>query len=344
MVREIYDWQDIASRYENGSILLGNGASIAISGDFNYKNLKDKACRAGLMIDSVNDLFKNFKTDDFELVLRLVWQANTVNKILKVPDGTIAEEAYQNIRDCLIQTIQQNHPSYDSVIDKFEKMHKFSSQFKTLISLNYDLLIYWMMMWGNNKNKNNGRMHTYKDCFNGYGQFNQNWESCRTLDRAWSNTLVFYPHGNLILTRDIEEYEFKVKGGGVEANLLASIFRVWNDGESVPIFVSEGETKQKETAIHNSSYLSTVYHEVIPKMKESLTIYGWGFGEQDDHILKQILKSNVNRIAISVFENNQDYCDHVTKRIAKMCQAVNKDFNNIKLEFFHSDSSGCWIY
>ncbi|WP_432208370.1 DUF4917 family protein [Acinetobacter variabilis] len=38
---------------------------------------------------------------------------------------------------------------------------------------------------------------------------------------------------------------------------------------------------------------------------------------------------------MSVFENNQDYCHRVER-------LINKINSNIKVEFFDSQSSGCW--
>jgi len=66
-----------------GAILLGNGASIAIDDSFAYGSLKEHATDNGLLTDDIQSLFDFFHTDDFELILRIVWQATNVNKSLR---------------------------------------------------------------------------------------------------------------------------------------------------------------------------------------------------------------------------------------------------------------------
>lgn len=103
MSHKIYDWLDIADQYQH-SLLLGNGASIAIDKSFMYKSLKDHSIDNGLLNENVEALFSYFDTDDFELVLRLVWQASRVNKALQITDSK-TQSAYEHVRDCLINAV-----------------------------------------------------------------------------------------------------------------------------------------------------------------------------------------------------------------------------------------------
>lgn len=81
MTIKIYNWQDISEKFTD-SILLGNGASISINKSFTYDSLKEYAATNGLFNASINSLFDFFKTNDFELILRLVWHATKVNEAL----------------------------------------------------------------------------------------------------------------------------------------------------------------------------------------------------------------------------------------------------------------------
>lgn len=304
----IYQWVDISANYSD-TLLIGNGASIAVNPRFTYQSLIQHAQDNGLLTDDVRQLFSFFNTSDFELVLRLVWQASKVNRSLKIPDNR-THAAYVRVRDCLIQSVRDIHPEYDEVSEQLPDIYNFLMPFKTVLSLNYDLILYWVMMYGNNEIHDR---HKFKDCFINQ-VFDDNWQRFRDLYHERFNTLVFYPHGNLILCRDVVEFEFKINNGN-DNTLLNSILHRWETEEVVPLFVSEGTWKQKITSIQNSYYLSTVYREVLTAHTPSLAIYGWGFGEQDSHILNRMSNSNIRRVAVSVYENDQAYCNRVSQII-----------------------------
>ncbi|HHQ4680949.1 TPA: DUF4917 family protein, partial [Aeromonas veronii] len=68
---------------------------------------------------------------------------------------------------------------------------------------------------------------------------------------------------------------------------------------------------------------------------ETLVIYGWGFGEHDVHILRRIRESRVNKIAVSVFDANQGYCNYVY-------ELIRKELGRVEVVFFDSSSKDCW--
>lgn len=323
---EIHDWNDIADGFERGTVVIGNGASIAVDPGFRYQSLLDEARRRGLFTAEIEDLFRSFDTADFELVLRLVWHATKVNSSLGIPDG-LTDRVYQDIRRALIETVREIHPQHFEVIERLPSMYRFLKQFSTVLSLNYDLLVYWTMTHGLNIQDG----HTFKDCFLSNGQFDDDWPRFRELYRERSNTLVFYPHGSLALCRDILENERKVHDGGT--GLLDAIQERWNSERYVPLFVSEGTAVQKHSSIQNSYYLSTIYREVIPSLLGSLTIFGWGMGDQDIHLLQRLGRAQVNRVACSVHGSNQRYC-------AEADRAIRDQLGEIEIVFFDSTSAG----
>ena len=105
---EIKKWSDIKDDY-TGDLLIGNGASIAVDSKFSYGSLKKHATENGLLTDDVQSIFDFFHTDDFELILRIVWQATNVNKSLDIEDEK-TEKAYEHVRDCLIDAVRDIHP------------------------------------------------------------------------------------------------------------------------------------------------------------------------------------------------------------------------------------------
>jgi len=327
----IQPWNDIAALYSNKTLLLGNGASIAVDNRFNYSSIIEHARDNSFLSQDIQQLFDFFQTSDFELILRLVWQASNVNRSLQIPDER-THAAYLRVRDCLIQSVRGIHPTYQEVSYHLPAIYSFIKNFKTVVSLNYDLILYWVIMYGNSVNDK----HSLKDCFV-KGFFYEDWERLREpINNNITTTLAFYPHGNLVLARDNVEMEFKVMVNE-DNDLLESILQQWESENMVPLFVSEGTLKQKINSIQNSSYLNTIYREVFSDIGCALVIYGWDLGEHDLHILKRIASSrHVVRIAISVYGNNQAYCNRVSSIIREYFG------QDVLLDFFHSNSPGCW--
>ncbi len=327
---KIEEWNGIKPKYVNGTVILGNGASMAISKNFGYTTLLQDVQQRGRLSSDVNKLFSFFDTEDFELVLRLVWQASKVNESLGIPDG-VTRAAYLDVRECLIEAVRNVHPSFDSVRHHLPQMHDYLKTFDTVLSLNYDLLVYWAMAYGWEIEDS----HVFKDCFLS-GKFDDNWSRFRARVRGESaSTLVFYPHGNLALIRNLVEQEFKVSAHS--SGLLETILKEWQSERYVPIFVSEGTMEQKVSSIQSSYYLATVFREVLNAPRSTLTLYGWAMGEHDVHILQRMRGRGIGRVAISVYRKNQEFC-------RRAYQMVQHHMGPLPVEFFDSESPGCWIY
>ncbi|HGM5376368.1 TPA: DUF4917 family protein [Serratia marcescens] len=326
----IVPWMQIAPYYHRDTILLGNGASIAVSRNLDYGSLLAYAFRAGLLTDDVNRLFQFFRTSDFELILRLVWQASNVNRSLQIPDNR-TYQAYLRVRECLIQAVRDVHPEYEQVSDQLPNMYQFLKRFDTVLSLNYDLLVYWTMTYGLDIRDD----HLFKDCFLRNRMFDDAWGRFRDPLFERTNTLVFYPHGNLALCRNVVEQEFKIHSAG--EGLLGTILEQWRSEQVVPLFVSEGTMQQKVSSIQNSYYLSTVYREVLRSRRSTLTLLGWGLGEHDRHILKRMCGTGIQRVAVSVYRDSQVYCNYAY-------QVIQDDLGPVHVDFFDSESPGCWIH
>lgn len=331
---EIRQWHDIADRFTDG-LLLGNGASIAVNPRFNYQSLFESARVENLLSERVQDIFRRFESTDFEYVLRKLWQAKLVNDALNV-DAPVVQEAYAQVRSALIAAIRFIHVSPADAAEHLPPIYHFMSRFRTVLSLNYDLIVYWAAMLGNERLEN----HQFKDGLigrkGGIGGFlDEDWPRLRKpLKPNQTVTMYFYPHGNLVLVRTASQLEKKVHAN--HHSLLEGVLAEWAREDVIPIFVSEGTSQQKRQAIRSSSYLSEVYFEAIPDIGRSLVIYGWGMGEQEQHILDQIKQAKPERIAVSVFGGDQQYAQRVEQQLQLM------GIQNVV--FFDSQSPGCWIH
>lgn len=326
---EIQSWENISANYKD-TILLGNGASIAVDPRFEYTSILQHVLDRDMLSNDVQQLFKFFQTCDFELILRLVWQASNVNTALQIPDER-THSAYLSVRESLIQAVRDIHPQYNDISEKLPNIYSFLKNFNTIISLNYDLIVYWAITYGLDIQD----QHSFKDCFI-HGHFDENWQRFRKSINSHdkSVTLVFYPHGNLILCRTTIGQESKIDAQGIR--LLESILNLWEKAQIIPLFVSEGTTCQKVSTIQNSYYLSTIYREVLPSQRDNLTIYGWGFGEHDIHILQKMAHSRIQRVAVSVLRNDKAYCNRSYQIIQKILGP------NVHIDFFDCESNDCW--
>ncbi|MHC8401463.1 DUF4917 family protein [Pseudomonas sp. MDT1-17] len=321
----IVEWREIRENF-NHTVLLGNGASMAVHPDFGYGSLYDAANQLGFLDGPVRTVFEQFNTFDFELVLRRLWYTSLVNEAFGNQPGAV-EQAYQQVRTALIQTVRETHVTYADAEDHLPNIYRFLKRFDSVISLNYDLIVYWSIMFGN---RTLGRW--FKDGFMP-ATFRDDWESLREPFGAERATLVFYPHGNLILTRTPEGSEVKLAGG--DERLLDVILQRWEGRGAIPLFVCEGTAEHKKSAIESSSYLQRVYREVMPSLEESLVIYGWNLSIQDQHILSQLQRSNVSRVAVSVRNNDAAYIQRVEETLSGI--------GIREIYFFDSASEGCWI-
>jgi hypothetical protein len=347
-VHEIHQWADISEAYFKGSLILGNGASVAIHDDFLYKSLYKSACENELIDPSLRKVFQYHKTEDFELILRRLWHTYHVNQALEITDERTTL-AYKNLRTALIKSVRSVHVEYELVCDStLPAISEFLKRFEKVVSLNYDLLVYWAMMHGNEQLGNwfkDGFIHQNKA--QKIGQFEHSWRKFGKPYGATGATLVFYPHGNLSLATDFDGVECKINKTHTHSSLLETVIDKWKSDQYVPLFVSEGLTEQKLKAISRSPYLQTVYDEVLTELGGNIAIYGWSISEQDIHILKALKRSEkpIHSMAISIHTetgNPQEKCDRIHKLIRQTFENDGKFVRMPRIDFFAASSENCW--
>ena len=135
------------SEYKGMTVLLANGFSIDCCKDiFTYKKLFDTANFS----QEIYDVFKEFQTFDFEKVIK---KFNDSSKILNIYKDIIISKRLKDdaniIKDELVNVISKKHPKHQHQIDdnKFCSAYKFLSNFEKIYTLNYDMLLYWTLMY-----------------------------------------------------------------------------------------------------------------------------------------------------------------------------------------------------
>ena len=133
---DIGTWANISAEGWS-SLLLGNGASIAIHKEFAYPTLHGIADAKGLLATTA-PIFAKLGTTDFEHVLLACWYAEHVNGALGTPSAAISA-AYEEVRTALIEAVHSVHPVHADVAADLQRIGAFASVFPTVVSLNYDI-------------------------------------------------------------------------------------------------------------------------------------------------------------------------------------------------------------
>ncbi len=335
---ELHEWEDIADDFKD-TLVVGNGASMAVHWGFGYGSLREVAENREFITPSVQDVFDHLGTEDFELVLNMLWHAESVNRALGVEETT-TKRAYDDVRGALVEAVREVHCDYEDVECHLQPIHRFMGKFQTVLSLSYDLIVYWAMLAGNAEHGG----HRFKDCFTDGVHLDLNWERLRQPFGTSETTLVFYPHGNLVLTSSPTEGDRKVVRIEDFEHLLERILQAWEAGEGFPLFVSEGDWRQKLRAIQRSGYLSTVYSSVMSDLGDTIVVYGWAVKRNDKHILDRILRTEKDAMAVSVHTptagNLERHCRDIETSISDA--ATRTGIRKPNIIFFNAESTGCW--
>jgi len=139
-----------AQRYNRRHALLGNGFSIACRPNiFAYGKLYEQADFTKIS-STAKFAFSALGTQDFEKVIKALGDAKKILVAYGGPAHLTAslEKDAEGLRELLVQTIAASHPSWpgDLSEEEYSACRIFLSNFDTVYTLNYDLLLYWAQM------------------------------------------------------------------------------------------------------------------------------------------------------------------------------------------------------
>jgi hypothetical protein len=306
------------------SILLANGFSQAWDHNiFNYQNLLQQA-NFGVRDALIKDIFTNFDTFDFEKVMRALEAAEIVCDSYAVDQVKIDEikNDQEQLKNSLIKVISQTHPLRSSNIttEQYESAKPFIIQFENIFTLNYDLLLYWIV------NK-----FDIEPC--GYhtddGFRRTTWENAEDQN-------VYFLHGGLHIYDDdtlIEKHAFR---GAADISIVDQVRNNLKQGK-FPLFVSEPTCEKKLARIEHNPYLNSCFR-ALKKISGSLFIHGHSMAENDQHIFNQINASGVDKIFISIFGDEHTLQNRET--IANAKRFI--DTRQIDIEFYDAASAPIW--
>jgi Domain of unknown function (DUF4917) len=274
-----------ASQGTSRAVLLGNGFSIAQGGGrFSYSNLLE-ICK--LAPDSpIRKVFQELQTVDFEVVMKALEDASHIARAYgdAATEKRFAEDASE-VREALIAAVHEVHPGVHFEIPQKQRQAcgKFLTRFIKIFTLNYDLLLYWVIL---------GATRGFHDGF-GLGD---EVDGFRTF-RADALCDTYYLHGALHLFLDQERETLKcIVTGSTIINDIANTIR---SRSQLPLIVAEGTAVQKIARIRSVPYLHRCYSE-LSRLGGTLFIFGHGVSTSDSHIYDAICKSGVHKVFFCV--------------------------------------------
>ena len=344
-MNDVLQWEDIKRNFSD-CLIVGNGGSIAISSNFSYKKLYQWGKENKHIKEAAQEIFEHFSVNqrDFERILNKLNQADFINKKVDITksEQKKVRKAYTDVRRSLIDTVKGLHPELTEVKNEIDFVRQYLSNFNTIFSLNYDLLIHWatetqisfidsFIVFDDGFSKRDNVKNSTSLLFDDEKQIH-------VIDKT---TQLYFPHGNLLLYSTKLGDEKKITTNH-KKDLLTALTKAWANNDSQPLFICEGDSREKLKQINTSSYLSHVYHQALPKAKESVTIYGWGMGTQDNHLLAQLKRANPMRVAVSIYtgQDTESQEKEMKHALTALKDEVGIDSNNVT--FFDSQSVGAW--
>jgi hypothetical protein len=166
---------------------------------------------------------------------------------------------------------------------RYESTADFLANFKNVFTLNYDLLLYWTIMKG-------GLDRNFRDGFRGYEVLH--WANAHDQN-------VYHLHGAMHIFQNGCQIE-KVRSS--DRMWLMNKIRERIDDGHAPMFICEGDSKQKLKQIENNPYLRHCFDR-LGQLSGSLFIFGISnLSTKDEHIAHQIADSTVSSLFVGIHE------------------------------------------
>lgn len=328
---------DLIGSYPRSSLLIGNGYSIAAHHGFSYASLLSMT---NFELEHwFKDLFSKLDTNNFELILEILDNAQFVNET----SGNIAEaerdvKARENLIDLFIKTLRSIHPDNKILIDapaciteeQYKTNGQFLNNFSTIFTLNYDLLLYWSILENKytDRFKDNFSITKDRDYFANY--FNES---------PIVNTNLWFLHGALHLRTDHTGLTYKVIHS--ENNNILDQLRASLEKSIYPTIIFEGTDKEKILKINTNRYLS-IANSVLSNSSGCLFTYGFSFNKNDFHILDSIFKSSIHTLCVGL-RGTTDQHQEIVGECAKLKEYAGRSFGSNRrttpLEIFYYDTT-----
>lgn len=344
-----------SDQYAKRHLLLGNGFSISCRPDiFRYGSLYDQADFSS--IPEAKNIFRSLNTQDFEVIIQSLENAASLMPVYMQGSLVLANLMRSHaatLKDILVATIAKNHPDRPQDIDEAriwackEFLYNFigadNNKSGYVFTLNYDLLLYWVLM-NDGKPFEEDELKLNKN--DSFGNDEDNpladyvvWQG----ETAAHSANIFFLHGALHLFdagSELQKYTWVRSGDRLVDQARNAIGQ-----NKFPLFVSEGTNQQKKSKIRHNAYLYQGYKVLTANagMKEHcFFIFGHSLAENDDHILIRIARGKCKKLYVGLYG---DPANEVNQKIIKRAQWMQTQRHTkhpLDVSFFDSASANVW--
>ena len=212
-----------------------------------------------------------------------------------------------------------------------------------VFTLNYDLLLYWALMYGDDS-LDNSRVELQKN--DGFGNDDDDptadyvvWQG----ETAAHSANVLFLHGALHLFdagAELQKYTWVRKGMPLVEQARAAI-----DDDKFPLFVAEGTSGQKKNKIRHNAYLYQCYKVLAANVREGrhcFFVFGHSLAENDDHILKRLGKGRFPKLYIGIYGDPRSESNQRIINRANQIASWRGERNALEVVFFDSASANVW--
>lgn len=327
-----------SQRFRKRHLLLGNGFSIACRPDiFLYGKLYEQADFTKLS-PTAKKAFEALGTQDFERVIKALRDTKLILEAYGGASQTLLDTLQSDadgLRELLVETIAHSHPAWPGELtdEEYVACRAFVSNFNTVYTFNYDLLLYWALM-----HTEEGVAPTSDDGFRksdvDYAAAYVVWEPSQSHEQ---NT--WFLHGALHVFdsgAEIQKYTWANTG----VRLIDQIRDALGKG-FFPLFVSEGTSAEKLERIRHSDYLAKAYRS-FSEIAGALFVYGHSLAANDEHYLKRIERGKLSQLYIGLYGDPAS--DSNRRIIRRADQMANNRRRNAPLSISYFDTSTAKVW
>ncbi len=336
-------------------LFIGNGFSIDWSPNvFRYQAILDQADETeafAVASEFARTVFEKLNTNDFEAVAKALATASGISEHYQSNDRVTVERMKEDIghvQNILVDTIARHHPANSLAVTdaQYEACRDFLINFGSIYTINYDLLLYWVINKHLEELKFEDRFEdpvtsTLEDGEEYYEEDYVRWSLGNEAKAS-----LFYLHGALHLYDagyEVRKYSQRRTGINLKDQILGSL----NNG-LYPLFVSGGDSLEKMEKISHSGYLSRCYRS-LQGANGTAFAFGMSFKSNDDHILQAIAQSTISKLYVSVRgdidDGQHDDLKNAMERLKTLRENRIRNSRkriNIDIEYFDAPSADIW--
>lgn len=278
------DVQALVQQSPDSVLVVGNGLSISFAGQrLDWQALREVVVANGMSPVAAR-AFEVIDSADFEGAARLLHETSEMlrNDHPEVAERYAAESA-KLCRDLASAVLEAHPQGWDRPsASQAASCGQFLSDYSRVVTLNYDLLLYWAVL-------DSGAICAQ----DGFGNCSPNDTEALCWKGVDGTRCIEYMHGALhLFSEGLETKKLRGTGRGLVQQVADRIRR-----GSFPLVVAAPTSKAKEKIIGRSPYLNAVYRRLAGPADVIVT-FGWSASPQDQHVVSAIANSRCRTVCV----------------------------------------------